>query len=198
MSRLTPACTTTLSKSSTALARASSSPLVSVPAAHSCCSAPRKHAPSLMAGTIASLTISSSWLFLSSRTASSPARATPRSRKSRKPRIPFFAISWNLSPFPCERPAKYRATLGKGRPLRRACLLSLHHRARRRAPAGAVFRRRCGTRPDRAGHHFGSRRAGHRRLGRSDAGSHPGEAHAAPLDRLQHAIPDHLPGLDLL
>src|SRR5258706_458433 len=60
-----------------------------------------------MAASIASPTISSSLPFPFSRTASSPVRATPRCRKSRRPRIPFFAISWNPSPFPCEHTANH-------------------------------------------------------------------------------------------
>src|SRR5260370_908272 len=111
--------------------------------------------------------------------------------------IPFFAISWSPSPFPCERTANHRATLGQGRPLRRARVLPLHDRAHRRTPAGAVFRRRRRAGPDCSGRHFRCHRVGHRGLGRRHAGSHPGEAHPTPLARLQHAIPDHTGGVGL-
>src|SRR6266568_3334514 len=63
----------------------------------------RKSAPSSTAATIAFPTTSSTLPSLFSLTALSPARATPRCRKNRKPRTPFFATSWNPFPSPCER-----------------------------------------------------------------------------------------------
>src|SRR5271169_4656028 len=188
---------TTLSKSSIAHAKPSSSHWASVRAAPSCCSAPRKPALFSMAAITVCRMTSSNLPSPFFRTAWSPARATLRFRENRRRPNPSSGRSSTPFAYLCESIHNSRAALGQSRPFRCSRFFPLRHGAGLCSAPCDLFRDGRGAGPSGSRHRLRAWRSARRGVGGGHARSGSRETHAPSLDRLQNGVPSYARGLDL-